>query len=94
MRAALNAFLYNTGTETKNFMLVLASNQPQLLDTAIVDRLDSSVKFGLPVCATAFHQRKRRLLRLDYLMLLFWGGGWGGAGWARFLHRTGARGAP
>ena len=50
MRAALNAFLYNTGTETSNFMLVLASNQPQLLDTAIVDRLDSSVEFGLPVC--------------------------------------------
>lgn len=48
MRAALNAFLYNTGTETNKFMLVLASNQPQLLDTAVVDRLDSSIYFGLP----------------------------------------------
>ena len=71
MRAALNAFLYNTGalppvltmplpsrsellasfytlqsspiltfislsgTESKNFMLVLATNQPQLLDRAV-----------------------------------------------------------
>lgn len=49
MRAALNAFLYNTGTETSKFMLVLATNQPQLLDSAVVDRVDSSVLFDLPV---------------------------------------------
>ena len=56
MRAALNAFLYNTGTETNKFMLVLASNQPQLLDTAVVDRLDSSIYFGLPVRHTLLLQ--------------------------------------
>jgi ATPase family AAA domain-containing protein 3A/B len=49
MRAALNAFLYNTGTETEKFMLVLATNQPQLIDTAVIDRVDSAVEFGLPV---------------------------------------------
>ena len=51
MRAALNAFLYNTGTESSKFMLVLATNQPQLLDTAVIDRVDSSVLFKLPVRA-------------------------------------------
>eukprot|EP01052_Picozoa_sp_SAG31_P004449 SAG31_NODE_184_length_20985_cov_28.867567_10_plen_599_part_00 len=48
MRAALNAFLYHTGTETDKFMLVLASNQPQLLDTAVLDRVDSKVLFDVP----------------------------------------------
>lgn len=48
MRSALNAFLYHTGTETNNFMLVLASNQPQLLDSAVLDRVDTSLLFDVP----------------------------------------------
>jgi len=48
VRSALNAFLYHTGTESKNVMLVLATNQPQLLDRAVVDRIDTHMLFSLP----------------------------------------------
>ncbi|XP_070560731.1 ATPase family AAA domain-containing protein 3-A-like [Ptychodera flava] len=48
MRATLNAFLYRTGEQSKKFMLVLASNQPEQFDWAINDRLDEMVNFDLP----------------------------------------------
>lgn len=48
MRTALNAFLYRTGETSKKFMVVLASNQPEQLDSAIQDRLDELVPFSLP----------------------------------------------
>jgi ATPase family AAA domain-containing protein 3A/B len=47
-RNALNAFLYRTGTETDQFMMVYASNQPSQFDEAITDRIDEMVEFGLP----------------------------------------------
>ena len=47
-RNALNAFLYRTGTESKNFMLLYATNQPKMLDHAINDRTDEIVEFNLP----------------------------------------------
>ncbi len=47
-RHALNALLYQTGTETKSFMLVLATNRPGDLDEAVVDRIDVSIRVGLP----------------------------------------------
>lgn len=48
MRNALSAFLYRTGTETKDFMIVLASNVPEALDKAVIDRIDDMIEFGLP----------------------------------------------
>lgn len=48
IRNALNALLYQTGTHSKNFMLVLATNRPEELDPAILDRLDISMLIGLP----------------------------------------------
>ena len=48
MRNALSAFLYRTGTETKQFMIVLASNVPEALDKAVIDRIDDMIEFGLP----------------------------------------------
>lgn len=48
LRHALNALLYQTGTQSKSFMLVLATNRPQDLDTAILDRIDVSLNIGLP----------------------------------------------
>jgi len=48
MRNALSAFLYRTGTETKDFMIVLASNVPESLDKAVIDRIDDMIEFGLP----------------------------------------------
>merc|ERR1712013_176643 len=48
MRNALSAFLYRTGTETKRFMIVLASNVPEALDKAVLDRIDDMLEFALP----------------------------------------------
>jgi ATPase family AAA domain-containing protein 3A/B len=48
IRNALNALLYQTGTHSKNFMLVLATNRPEELDPAILDRIDVSLLIGLP----------------------------------------------
>lgn len=47
-RNALNALLYNTGTESQSFMLVLATNLPGDLDKAVADRIDEHIKFDLP----------------------------------------------
>jgi len=45
---ALNALLYNTGGERKDFMLVLATNRAEDLDAAVLDRCDESLFFSLP----------------------------------------------
>ncbi|KJH50907.1 ATPase, AAA family [Dictyocaulus viviparus] len=47
-RAALNAFLFRTGEQSRNFMIVVASNQPEQFDWAVNDRLDQIVEFELP----------------------------------------------
>lgn len=47
-RNALNAFLYRTGTESDQYMMVYASNQPSQFDGAILDRIDEMVEFDLP----------------------------------------------
>ena len=47
-RKLLNAFLAETGTETEKFMIVCATNKPDLLDKAVIDRLDEKIKFDLP----------------------------------------------
>ncbi|TMS35462.1 hypothetical protein L596_002860 [Steinernema carpocapsae] len=59
MRAMLNAFLYRTGTQSRKFMLVVASNQPEQFDWAVNDRLDELVEFGLP----GLQERTRILLQ-------------------------------
>lgn len=48
MRHALNALLYHTGTQSTKFALVLATNRPEDLDSAILDRMDISMQVGLP----------------------------------------------
>ena len=60
IRNALNALLFHTGTQNKNFMMVLATNRPQDLDPAIVDRVDDAMGFQLPSL------RERELLCLLY----------------------------
>lgn len=47
-RNALNAFLFRTGTESNQFMMVYASNQPNQFDPALLDRVDEMVEFTLP----------------------------------------------
>lgn len=49
-RHALNALLYQTGTQSTKLLLVLATNRPSDLDEAVVDRMDSSLLIDLP-CA-------------------------------------------
>eukprot|EP00035_Acanthoeca_spectabilis_P021059 m.436109 g.436109 ORF g.436109 m.436109 type:complete len:579 (+) comp17935_c0_seq1:54-1790(+) len=48
MRNALSTFLYRTGSPSKSVMLVLATNEPYSMDSAILDRIDEAVEFALP----------------------------------------------
>ncbi|KAI5633143.1 ATPase family associated with various cellular activities (AAA) domain-containing protein [Phthorimaea operculella] len=61
LRAALNAFLYRTSDQSSRIMLVLASNTPQQFDSAINDRLDKMIEFGLPGL-----EERERLIRLYF----------------------------
>lgn len=56
-RNALNAFLYRTGTESDQFMMVYASNQPSQFDEAVLDRIDEMVEFDLP----GEHERRKMI---------------------------------
>ncbi|EKX73224.1 ATPase, AAA family domain containing protein [Theileria equi strain WA] len=57
VRNALSAFLYHTGTETDKFCLILATNERDILDPAIVDRMDEQYEFPLPET----NERKRMI---------------------------------
>ncbi|VDN50642.1 unnamed protein product [Dracunculus medinensis] len=59
LRATLNAFLYRTGEQSRKFMLIIASNQPEDFDWAINDRLDQVIEFTLP----GMIERERILLQ-------------------------------
>lgn len=48
LRNAINAFLYRTGSQSDKFMLILATNTPEQLDDAILDRVDELVLFEKP----------------------------------------------
>jgi len=58
-RNALNAFLFRTGTESDQFMMVYASNQPSQFDEAVMDRVDEMVEFGLPA-----EEERRRMIAM------------------------------
>ncbi|GFY86391.1 AAA-type ATPase family protein [Actinidia rufa] len=47
-RSALNALLYRTGDQSRDTVLVLATNRPSDLDSAITDRIDEVIEFPLP----------------------------------------------
>lgn len=48
MRGALNATLYRTGDQSRDFVVVLATNRPGDLDPAVLDRMDEALEFPLP----------------------------------------------
>lgn len=48
LRNSINAFLYRSGSPSTKFMIVLATNTPQLLDEAIQDRMDEVLAFDSP----------------------------------------------
>lgn len=48
LRGALNALLFRTGDQSRDFMVVLATNRPGDLDDAVLDRMDEAIHFDLP----------------------------------------------
>lgn len=56
-RNALNALLFQTGTQSRHFMMVLATNRPADLDSAVLDRMDEMIEFPLPT----FWERQKLL---------------------------------
>lgn len=56
-RNVLSAFLHHTGTESDKFVVVLATNIREILDRAVLDRIDESFEFPLP----SLQERKRML---------------------------------
>lgn len=57
LRGALNATLFRTGDQSRDFCVVLATNRPADLDPAVIDRMDEALEFDLPGTA----ERKRIL---------------------------------
>jgi ATPase family AAA domain-containing protein 3A/B len=47
-RSALNALLYRTGDQSRDIVMVLATNRPSDLDGAVLDRVDEVLEFPLP----------------------------------------------
>lgn len=47
-RSALNALLYRTGDQSRDIVMVLATNRPSDLDSAVLDRVDEALEFPLP----------------------------------------------
>jgi len=56
-RNVLSAFLHHTGTESDKFVVVLATNIREILDRAVLDRIDEGFEFPLP----SLKERKRML---------------------------------
>lgn len=56
-RNVLSAFLHHTGTESDKFVVVLATNIREILDRAVLDRIDESFEFPLP----SVEERRRML---------------------------------
>ncbi|CAE7467330.1 ndbB, partial [Symbiodinium necroappetens] len=56
-RNVLSAFLHHTGTESDKFVVVLATNIREILDRAVLDRVDENFEFPLP----SLEERKRML---------------------------------
>ncbi|CAK9044170.1 ATPase family AAA domain-containing protein 3 [Durusdinium trenchii] len=56
-RNTLSAFLHHTGTESDKFVVVLATNIREILDKAVLDRIDESFEFPLP----SLKERQRML---------------------------------
>lgn len=57
LRQTINSFLYRTGSPSYNVILVMATNIPEQLDSAVHDRVDEIVYFPRP----SFEERKNIL---------------------------------
>jgi ATPase family AAA domain-containing protein 3A/B len=86
IRNALNALLYQTGTPSTSFMMILATNRPEDLDSAILDRIDVSIQISLPkyeqrldliqlyanIHLNSILQKKQKLLAANYFMRIIY----------------------
>lgn len=76
MRGALNAMLFRTGDQSRDFVVVLATNRPADLDPAVIDRMDEALEFALPAAG-----ERRRILDIYFdRYILKAGTAQGGAG--------------
>ena len=62
MRHSINSFLYRTGSPSDKVIVVLATNAPDQLDSAVHDRIDEIVNFHKP------SQNERQTMLYHYLV--------------------------
>merc|ERR1712070_990436 len=55
------ALLYQTGEQSPHFIMILSTNRPGDLDSAVVDRIDETLQFGLPTL-----EQRTRLASMYY----------------------------
>ncbi|POO02517.1 Spastin [Trema orientale] len=80
-RSALNALLFRTGDQSRDIVLVLATNRPGDLDSAITDRIDEVIEFPLPG-----EEERVKLLKL-YLNKYISGEGEGSSKWGHLFKK-------
>ncbi|XP_002982368.2 ATPase family AAA domain-containing protein 3-B [Selaginella moellendorffii] len=78
-RSALNAILSLTGDQSRDIVLVLATNRPGDLDAAVLDRIDEILEFPLPGL-----EEREKLIRL-YLDKYIVQAGEGAKGWKQYV---------
>mmetsp|Transcript_44415 Transcript_44415/g.125727 ORF Transcript_44415/g.125727 Transcript_44415/m.125727 type:complete len:556 (-) Transcript_44415:51-1718(-) len=57
-RNALSVFLHHTGTENANLAVIMATNIPSSLDSAVLDRVDEAFEFPIPQYDQRLHMLK------------------------------------
>ncbi|KAI3451688.1 hypothetical protein Pfo_008353 [Paulownia fortunei] len=80
-RSALNALLFRTGDQSRDVVLVLATNRPGDLDSAVTDRIDEVIEFPLPQ-----EDERSKLLKL-YLTKYLCSEGDGESKWGSFIKK-------
>lgn len=59
----LNTFLKHTGEASTNFMLILATNRPEDLDSAVLSRMDNKIYLGPPVESVRLEILQKNIVR-------------------------------
>lgn len=55
----MNALLFRTGDQSRDFAVILATNRPSDLDSAVIDRMDEAIEFDLPG-----QEERERIIRM------------------------------
>jgi ATPase family AAA domain-containing protein 3A/B len=62
LRHTINSFLYRTGSPSEKVVIILATNSPEDLDSAVHDRIDEVVSFDVPT------EKERELMLFHYIV--------------------------